>query len=282
MITYYETLRGPRPLLWWNDTLQGKAAYGNLQFILFIVTGFSALEVREKECLSIALLTSHKWVKPAAHRQPRPSLMGRTPSGGGRYLVVQEGFGLLGVPQELLVAWDWERRLGLFSHTVEPAPACVQGLQPRSQEHVLGICLALGDHLAHVPHLLVVLLVVVNLVFDVLVLREELLGLGQGVRHVLRGNGSLWVLESQDWKSAPGPAGTAAACWPLQGGLTVLQRGLHLLPHVTDLGQPRQDSLGLVGVLGLQPRPPSAGHQFHAPMATPRSRPCRSACAAGP
>lgn len=32
-----------------------------------------------------------------------------------------------------------------------------------------------------------------------------------------------------------------------QGGLTALQRGLHLLPHVTDLGQPRQDSLGLVG-----------------------------------
>lgn len=61
MITYYETLRGPRPLLWCNDTLQGKAAsMGIFSSIPFTVTGFSALEVRENKCLSIALLTSHK------------------------------------------------------------------------------------------------------------------------------------------------------------------------------------------------------------------------------
>ena len=97
--------------------------------------------------------------------------MGRTPSGEGRYLVVQEGFGLLGVPQELLVSMGLgEEALPVLPHLVELVPACVQGLQPLPQEHVLGVCLALGNHLAHVPHLLVVLLVVVDLVFDVLVL----------------------------------------------------------------------------------------------------------------
>lgn len=61
MMTYYETLRGPRPLLWWNCTLQGKAAsMGIFSSIPFIVMGFSALEVRENKCLPIALLTSHK------------------------------------------------------------------------------------------------------------------------------------------------------------------------------------------------------------------------------
>ena len=178
--------------------------------------------------------------------------MGRKPSGGGHYLVVQEGFSLLGVPQELLVGVGLGKEaLPVLPHLVELVPACVQGLQPLPQEHVLGVCLALGDHLAHVPHLLVVLLVVVDLIFDVLMLCEELLGLSQGVRHVLRGNGRL----------CPGEPGLEVVQVPQellqlaglsQGGLTVLQCGLHLLPHVTDLGQPRQDSLGLVGVLGLQ------------------------------
>lgn len=39
-----------------------------------------------------------------------------------------EGFGLLGVPQELLVGRGLgEEALPVLPHLVEPAPACVQG-----------------------------------------------------------------------------------------------------------------------------------------------------------
>lgn len=65
-----------------------------------------------------------------------------------------------------------EEALPGLSHILWARSSLCPGPTTLPQEHVLGICLALGDHLAHVPHLLVVLLVVVNLVFDVLVLRE--------------------------------------------------------------------------------------------------------------
>jgi len=108
------------------------------------------------------------------------------------YLVVEEGLGLLGVPEEQLVGVRLGQQvLPVLPHLVQLVPAGVERLQPLPQEHVLRVRLALRHHLAHVAHLLVVLLVVADLVLDVLVLGQQLLGLGQRVGHVLRGDGSL-------------------------------------------------------------------------------------------
>ncbi|KAF3841778.1 hypothetical protein F7725_023729 [Dissostichus mawsoni] len=108
------------------------------------------------------------------------------------YLVVEEGLGLLGVPEEQLVGVALGQQvLPVLPHLVQLVPAGVERLQPLPQEHVLRVRLALRHHLAHVPHLLVVLLVVADLVLDVLVLSQQLLGLGQRVGHVLGGDGCL-------------------------------------------------------------------------------------------
>lgn len=108
------------------------------------------------------------------------------------HLVVEEGLGLLGVPEEQLVSVRLGQQvLPVLPHLVQLVPAGVQRLQPLSQEHVLRVRLALRHHLTHVPHLLVVLLIVAYLVLDALVLGQQLLGLGQRVGHVLRGDDRL-------------------------------------------------------------------------------------------